>query len=393
MGEQSETTRVRIGEWVVWPSLDRMQRNGERVSLEPLGMALLLHFASNPDRVVSTDELIESVWRGQIVSDGTVYQWIHRLRKALGDDPHRPQYIETIPKKGYRLVASVTFSTAADAASRTRVTQYGVAAAAATVVIAIAAVAYSAWQANEDALPTAAQTSAEPSIAVLPFAQFGDETDDARLATGIHNNLLVQLTKIPGLKVISRSSVEGYVGTGRSVQSIGEELGVAAVLDSSFQRSNDAFQVTAMLIDVASNTNIWGDEFVEEFTAEGLFSIQTELATAIATALETTLTPQDVTRISELPTESLSAWEAYLLGMDRFQRADDRVYMPRAVEYFEQAVAQDPDFALAWAGLSGAHTRMYWYDLDRTPERRARALAAVERAFELSPVCPRRILQ
>ena len=227
------------------------------------------------------------------------------------------------------------------------------------------------------------------SVAVLPFGNLGVDDEDARaFADGMHGELITQLAKIGSLTPISRTSVLQYRDTLKSMVEIGEDLGVATVLEGNVQRGGGMVQVTASLIDAATDTQLWADSYNRNLSAESIFSIQRDMATAIASALQATLTPEEVARLDEVPTRSDVAWDYYRRGDDYFWRSDFATYTPEAIRYFELALAEDENFALAWAALSRAHIRMYWQNIDRTDGRREEARWAVDRSFELSSSLP-----
>ena len=385
MQKHPEPAEIGIGEWVVRPSLTRMERDGDSISLEPLGMSLLLYLAEHPGRVISTNELINKVWRGQIVSDGTVYQWIHRLRKALGDDSHNPRYIETIPKKGYRLLAPVRVPQSHSPGPARAGRRWKPSVAVAALVISLVTLAYVVQQRPADmSSPTFVPAMDGTAIAVLPFENLSADPNDAYFASGLHSDLLAHLAKIQSLNVISRTSVLEYQDRPRNLREIGNQLGVTAILEGSLQRMGDSVRVNAQLIDVATDSHIWAEIYDEKMTAESLFAIQTDIAASIGTALHAVLLPEEVARLNEVPTKSTRAYDFYLSGNDYFNRpAFEGVEL--SVQQYQRAVDEDPEFAHAWAQLSRSHSLMAWSGIDRTDARWALARAAAERARELAP--------
>ena len=228
-----------------------------------------------------------------------------------------------------------------------------------------------------------------PSIAALPFVNASVATENsAFFADGMHDELLTRLAGITTLKTISRTSVMEYRDTTKNMRQIGEELGVTNLLQGRVQQAGDMLRITVQLIDAATDESIWQEIYNRELTAENIFAIQAEMATAIATALQQTLSPEQTEQLNARPTLSTRAYEFYLIGNDYFRRAGGDTFTPLALQQFERAVAEDPTFALAWAALSRAHSRMYWHQLDRTQTRLQNALSAANRAFELVPNLP-----
>ena len=200
---------------------------------------------------------------------------------------------------------------------------------------------------------TAISTDARPSIAVLPFENRSREADDVFFVDGVHDDILTQLTKVGALKVIARTSVEQFRDTKLTTRQIGEKLGVTKVLEGGVQRAGDRVRVTVQLIDAASDAHVWAENYDRELTAANIFAIQSEVATAIAGALHTALSPAEKTRVNAIPTENLDAWEAYQLGRQRLAKRTSSS-LTDAEKFFRQAIGLDPRFALAYAGLSNA---------------------------------------
>ncbi len=236
------------------------------------------------------------------------------------------------------------------------------------------------------AASTAKATAADtrPSIAVLPFENRSDEHKDAFFVDGIHDDILTQLTKIGAMKVIARTSVEQFRDTKLSTIEIGEKLGVTRVLEGSVQRAGDRVRVTAQLIDTSSDAHLWAESYDRELTAANIFAIQSEVATSIAAALETTLTAAEKTRVNIVPTQNLAAWEAFQLGRQRMARRTAET-LSDAEHFFQQAIDLDPTFALAYAGLSDSLVLQIEHAGAQDDVTLARADAAVATALELDP--------
>ena len=374
---------IRVGDWTVRPTLNRLERDGHSVKLEPRAMEVLVHLASRAGEVVSADELIDSVWEGRVVGDGAIYQSINQLRQALGDDRDDVRYIQTIPKRGYRLVAAVTtLEPDADVEVAVGVARRGKLffAIAAGLLLAVAA-----------GLLLSDRYAAVPdrSIAVLPFENLSTVVDDAYFVAGIHNELLTQLAKLSALKVISRTSVMEYENSSKNLRQIGAELGVAFILEGSVQRVGDVVRINVQLIDAETDRHLWAEVYDREVTVENLLAMQTDMTTSIADALQATLSPQEVMRLNEVPTRNTRAYEFYVSGNGYRVRAEYSLDdYSLAVHQYQRALDEDPEFALAWAGLARTHAIVYFWGIDKTEARRELAREAVKRAFQLAPELP-----
>jgi len=203
---------------------------------------------------------------------------------------------------------------------------------------------------------TSESVAREKSIAVLPFANRSANEADAFFVDGMHDDILTHVSKIRSLKVISRTSVMDYRGTTKNMKTIGRELDVATILEGGVQRSGSQVRINVQLINAETDEHLWAEIYDRKLTAENLFSIQTEIATAIADALRASLSPEEQNRLATVPTENLAAYEAYILGKQRMAKFTS-VALEEAAEYFEQAVNLDPGFALAYVGLADAHVQ------------------------------------
>ncbi len=205
-------------------------------------------------------------------------------------------------------------------------------------------------------------SSPEPSIAVLPFETRSDDKQDEYFSAGIHDDLLTQLAKIHGLKVISRTSVMQYANTTKPMREIADELQVATVLEGGVQRAGDRIRVNVQLIDAHTDKHLWAETYDEELTVANIFSIQSRLATSIALALQAELSPAVQERLASQPTDNLEAWSLTQKADSFLEKEQTRQNLEAAVDLYRQAIEKDPEYAAAWAGLSLAINELVgWY--------------------------------
>src|SRR5438270_2538799 len=192
----------------------------------------------------------------------------------------------------------------------------------------------------------------EKSIAVLPFANRSEEKDNAYFADGIQDEILTRLSKIADLKVISRTSTQHYKSAPENLSEIAKQLGVAHILEGSVQKSGDVVRVNVQLIKAVNDSHLWADTFDRKLT--DIFSVESEVAKAIADQLRAKLTGEEEQVIAAKPTENTEAYDAYLRGLAYTLKAgaNDPVNALGAQKYLKEAVRLDPKFALAWALLS-----------------------------------------
>ncbi|MGD8277935.1 MAG: adenylate/guanylate cyclase domain-containing protein, partial [Gemmatimonadota bacterium] len=226
-----------------------------------------------------------------------------------------------------------------------------------------------------------------PSVAVLPFENLSAEAENAYFASGLHDEVITQLLRVSGLRVISRTSVMEYATTRPNVRVIGQELGVSHVTEATVQRIGDRLRVNVQLIDANTDDHLWAMSWDRELN--DAFAVQSEVARVIADSLTTTLTAEERGAISKPPTENPEAYRFYLQGRDYYLRPGYRQENYLAAEgLFERAIELDPDFALAHAMLSRVHGHMYWESFDASAERLGKQQAEADEALRLQPELP-----
>jgi TolB-like protein/class 3 adenylate cyclase len=228
---------------------------------------------------------------------------------------------------------------------------------------------------------------AEKSIAVLPFENLSEEKANAFFADGVQDEILTNLAKIADLKVISRTSVMQYKAGARNVREIGQQLGVAHVLEGSVQRAGGKVRVTAQLIDTRTDVHQWAEHY--DRPLDDVFAIQSEIAKTIASRLQVKLSPNEKAAIERPPTDDVAAFDLYTRGKTlllstifSFRIKENLI---QAVELFNQAIARDPKFFLAYCQLAATHDQLYFLGQDHTPARIALGDAAVQAALRLQP--------
>jgi TolB-like protein/cytochrome c-type biogenesis protein CcmH/NrfG len=241
---------------------------------------------------------------------------------------------------------------------------------------------------TDDIAPEAKSSAKVPdkSIAVLPFENLSDNQENAYFADGVQDDILSNLAKVADLKVISRTSVRQYRTGVRNLREIGAALGVAHILEGTVRRSGNRVRINTQLINARTDAHVWADTFDREAT--DLFALQSELAEKIANALRANLSPWEKASMQVHPTAHLDAYDLYLRARDLFRwsgAGDPRENGEKALRLLDQAIARDPQFALAYSLASRFHGELYWFGFDKTRARLAKAKAALDTALRLHP--------
>jgi len=223
-----------------------------------------------------------------------------------------------------------------------------------------------------------------PSIAVLPFENLSADADSAFFTDGLHDTVIGHLSRVSGLKVISRTSVMPYRGKQENLRRIGRKLGVDHILEGSVQRAGGRVRVAAQLIETDTDTHVWSHEYDSEL--KDVFAVQADIAQSVAAAVHAKLTPQEQASIEAIPTQNTPAYDLYLRAVAIERRADAKDdQMREAIGWLEQAVALDPKFALAYALLAHLHDALYWSGYDPSDTRRAQVGRNADLALQLAP--------
>jgi TolB-like protein/class 3 adenylate cyclase/cytochrome c-type biogenesis protein CcmH/NrfG len=231
----------------------------------------------------------------------------------------------------------------------------------------------------------------EKSIAVLPFENRSRDPDNAYFADGIQDEILTRLSKIADLKVISRASTQQYQSEPGNLAEIAKQLGVANVLEGSVQKAGNQVRVNVHLVNAQTGSQLWAETYDRKLS--DIFAVESEIAKGIAESLQATLTGGEEQALAANPTNNPEAYDAYLRGLAFEARSNySSEALFKAVEFYDLAVRLDPNFALAWARLSGVHALLYSNRRDTSATRRDAAKAALENAQRLQPNAPETLL-
>jgi TolB-like protein/DNA-binding winged helix-turn-helix (wHTH) protein len=357
----------------------RLTADGVPVSLEPKALRLLLYLIQNRGRLVRKQELLDAIWLDAAVSESALTRSVGLLRKALEDDSREPRFIETVPTAGYRFIAQVDISAepATEVIAQSSVSTGGSPAPrrrhlsrlASMAVVCLVLLTITGW-----VLATRPHSTPIRSLAVLPLDNLSGDVSQEYFAEGMTDELITELARIPNLRVVSRTSVMAGKGSRRSLPDIARRLDVDAIVEGSTVRSGDRIRITAQLIDARSDRHLWAQSF--EGSASDVLSLQDSVAQQIATQARLVLAPA-----APRPPVNPAAHDAYLRGRYFFNKQD----ISHSLEYFQQAIALDPNYASAYAGYADALDAVATFGFGPPEQVMPKALAAAQRAIQLDP--------
>lgn len=361
----TETTPFEVDGNSVDPAGLRVTVGGSEIRLEAKAMQVLIYLVEQAGRVVSRAELEEHIWPGRVVTEDSVIKAIAKLRRVFRDDARKPQIIETLPKSGYRLIAQVTRANQrawrTDAVLETRMRPpfrkrgtvlKWIAAVGLTVLVLL--VFLSALNRNSPDASLPSRTHARPSVAVIPFGNLGRMPEDDYFANGITADLITDLSKIKRLLVIAPQTAFAYRDSGADPALIPADLDVDYLVTGSVQRLQQALRINVRLIQARGSQALWGERYVGKLS--DVFAMQDEVTTAVVAALQIQLAPDEQKRLASRSTISIAAYDAYLRGLETHGRRSEAQNLV-ARRHFEEAVALDPQFARAYAGLALTYSR------------------------------------
>ena len=393
MASPTKPNIVSFGAYEFNPYSRELRREGMRVRLEGQPLAILEVLLERPGELVTREELQKRLWPEDTFVDfeHSLNAAVKRLRAGLNDSADQPRYIETLARRGYRFVAPVGGSVAeresekavvvppepqAQAAVGSGRRLLWLVVVAAVCVLGLAGWGWRLWR-NRQATPALPPVR---SLAVLPLQNLSGDPTQEYLADGMTEELIGRLANIHGLRVISRTSAMHFKNTQLSVPEIAKTLGVDAIVEGSVIREGNQVRVHAQLIRGTSDEHIWAGEYQREFGS--LLALQDEVARSIAERIEVSLTPEERQTLASTHPVDPEAHEDYLKGRYYFnQRTRDA--MNKSIGFFQQAIAKDPKYALAYCGLADAYALLGFRGGFPSKDALSRAKAAALKAIEL----------
>src|SRR5213080_799554 len=337
---RSARAPVRFGPFELDRDAEELRKNGIKIRLQEQPLQILEILLQHPGKVIAREELREKTWPSDtfVDFDHGINNAIKRLREALGDNTETPRYIETLPRRGYRFIGKIE-----------------------------------------------RETPKFRSLAVLPLENLSRDPEQEYFAEGLTEALITTLAKIGQLRVVSRTSVMRYKGVHKPLREIARELEVDAIVEGTVLRADDRVRITAQLIDAPRETHLWVESYERDL--RDVLTLQAEVAQAIAQAIQVQLTPQEKAHFAQMHAVDPEAYEAYLRGRYQWnQRSGDG--LKKATQWFRQAIAKDPTYAVAYAGLADCLSILGWWSFVSPDDGCGRAKELAQQALKLDRSLP-----
>lgn len=406
MNQRTMPQTARFGVFEVDLQSHELRKRGVKVKLHEQPFQVLATLLEHPGEVVSREELHRRIWPTDtfVDFDKGLNGAVNRLREALGDSADSPRFVETVPRQGYRFIGSLSDDsnsrgepapgfpgqwievqpsiaskgTESNVLARSRLRSRWLLlttiATLAGLMVSLDALDVGGWRGK--LLPRATPVHIR-SIAVLPLENLSGDPAQEYFSDGMTDALITELAQVNSLRVISRTSTMRYKGTGKSLPEIAKELNVDGILEGAVVRSGERVRVDAQLIEATNDRHIWASTY--ERSLGDVVVLQSEVARAITNAIHVQITPQEQARLARAQSVDPQAYEFYLKGRYFWNKRTDSA-VRKSIDYFQQAIQKEPNYALAYAGLADA----YKLQGDISPEERfSKAKSAARTALQI----------
>jgi TolB-like protein/DNA-binding winged helix-turn-helix (wHTH) protein/tetratricopeptide (TPR) repeat protein len=370
-----------LGDWEVQPLRGVVNGPSGPIHVEPLVMDVLIVLASRPGEVVERSELVDLVWQGRAMSDEPLNRCISQLRRAFDDSSRSHEIVETVPQRGYRLVAPVRPLADSVLPSKSRRPWLRISIVAATAVVA-ALLGMTYIMSGTGSRSASAPTVADNSIAVLPFENVGDDDSEDYFSDGLTEEIMNRLASVAGLTVAARTSSFAFKGSDEDARSIADKLGVALLLDGSIRKDGDRVRISAYLIN-RDGFEIWSATY--EGVLTNVFALQDDISNTIVRQIAPELiTEDDEPRIrTERPTHDMRAYDHVLQGRYHLARRGEEP-LRRSIALFQEAITLDESYADAYVGLAAAYALLPFYSRETAESSFDLAMAIIEKGAQVS---------
>jgi TolB-like protein/DNA-binding winged helix-turn-helix (wHTH) protein/Flp pilus assembly protein TadD len=395
-----------FGEFSLDTANQCLWRGRERVPIPPKPYDMLRFLVENCGRLVTTDEILEKLWHEVYVNPEVIRKYILDIRKILGDQADNPAFIETVPKRGYRFIAPVVETVAEQNALAhqtpteiARPVEVGEERERAQsqqpsrslgwwVLLSLALIALAATVIGGGVLlarrKSAVSTTNDASIAVLPFLDLSPGKDQEYFSDGLSEELIHDLARLPGLKVVARASAFQFKGKNEDLREVGRKLGVGNILEGSVRRDGAHVRITTELVKASDGFQLWSQSY--DLEIKDIFAVQDEIASSVTEALQLRLLANNShVTVPIVRRTGPEAYKAYLQATHFMGQGYTKEELTKALDYVDQAIRLDKTYAPAWALRATIQNRMAGFSLVEITEGTAEARRDAEQAIALDP--------
>lgn len=371
----------KIGDWRVEPATGQVSNGKLEQRLEPKAMAVLVYLADHAGDIVTRQELEENIWQGTVVTHEALTVTINKIRSALGDDSRHPRFIETLSKRGYRLIATVSNKDSAQMRIGTGSKLALARQLAVGSVLIIGLLLAGKYLLNGSPTDEQSADDDRPSIAVIPFANMSGEKAQDYFAAGMTEYLITDLSRLKGLVVISRNSVFSFDSESVDIKQVSQTLKVRYVLTGSVLKNKDVLRVAVQLTDASNGVQLWANRY--DGKLDELFTLQDDISRQITAALFSRVTFNEQELGSHNYTNNPAAHDYYIRG-NALYTSITKEANSLAREMFNKALALDPKLASAHSAIALTYVDDYRRKWSRDPSRSVElALASANRAIKI----------
>jgi TolB-like protein/DNA-binding winged helix-turn-helix (wHTH) protein/tetratricopeptide (TPR) repeat protein len=367
-----------------------LYKQGRRIKLQDQPFQVLAVLLEHPGELITREELRQKLWASNtfVDFDHGLNIAINKLREALGDSADEPQFIQTVPRRGYRFLAALqpdkasteASSGEATATAKPRTPRRSIYAVGAGALVLAAALALVLTE-YRSSTPARLEPRRIESLAVLPLRNLSGDSEQEYFADGMTELLITNLAQISALRVISRTSIMRYKDLSKPLPQIGQELHVDAVVEGSVLRAGGRVRISAQLLDTASDKHLWAQSYEREL--RDVLLLQSEIARTIADEIRAKITPEERARLATTPVVDPAAQEDYIKGRFYWNRRSEEG-LQTGIRYFQQAIDLQPNYAEAYDGLADCWIGLAWYGYAPSKDALLRAKAAATKALELN---------
>ena len=385
-----------VGDWFVEPAIQRISKGDIEEKVEPRVMDLLVCLSSQAGEVIAREELESKVWTGMVVGYDALSSAMIKLRKAFHEDSKHPLIIQTVSKRGYRLIAEVksvsstTKSVDTSASAFKFIEKINNKSLRVGLLVLFAfgliGVIYNDSLLDSQSTLASSENSKIPAIIVLPFLNMSDDPKQGYFSDGITEDIITDLSRISNLLVMARNTSFRYKGQAVKPTEIGKDLNVQYLLEGSVRKDGEQLRLNVQLIDTRNGFHVWSNRYDRKL--KDVFVLQDELTRNIVNALAIQLTEQEETSLSRVSTNNFQAYEYYLQGQ-KLARERTRVGFSQAEVEFKRAIKLEPTYARAYGSLAVLFIRKFTNGWTDSPtESRNRALDMAIQAVSVDKTLP-----